>query len=482
MNEQNQNTNNQENGTVLGQVGMPVGPNPNPNLGVPPVASPSQGETPGVNDSVNQPLPTPPSLGQEETLAAPGVLDGASNQAQAMGPNPTPGIVGSSNPTPNLNPTPNPQAYVNPNLNPSNNNPLGTDPINNIDVNNFGDNNKTDNIGVTPPNKENKKGMNKIVFIILIVVLIGGVAYGIYTVLNMSNKPSSKVSIRINNNPLVIPYGSEISKDVTTYATVSGIDVSKCVIENINGINSTVPGTYNYKVVCGNNPSSSVSESGVIIVSEPEDLEKPIMIVKPVYHVLGETTTLNPNDFVESCLDGEEACQTVEITNIDELNTKLDTLGTYSAQIKATDAKGNETTAQVPLYVISSSILQYLNCQAPSGEKLNDTTTKDVLDVFPIGQTASGPAYLSGGRRIYTYTFTDKEEYENIAKNHLPNLSFDNMEGLAKYDDENQVLELSVDLSSDTLNGEAGGTFPTTYGPLRTYYIAKNYTCSLKTN
>ena len=60
----------------------------------------------------------------------------------------------------------------------------GTENINLANnINNFTNSNKAENIGVMPPQNDKpvkKKTMNKLLFIILIIILIGAVAYGVY--------------------------------------------------------------------------------------------------------------------------------------------------------------------------------------------------------------------------------------------------------------------------------------------------------------
>ena len=165
------------------------------------------GQNPNLNNGTNNGL-------NSETLGST-TLGMAQNTPNVEGPNinPTPIPNSGINSIPNATPMPNTTPNVAPQVESLESAPMPTEPVarpipgtedmltgNTVGVNNnftpsgningFTNSNKVENIGVVPPqNNDNKKKkpMNKILFIILIIALIGAVAYGVYYFLSVSN-------------------------------------------------------------------------------------------------------------------------------------------------------------------------------------------------------------------------------------------------------------------------------------------------------
>ena len=338
----------------------------------------------------------------------------------------------------------------------------------NINTNGYVEPNRVENIGSVPPSNQTpvkqKKPMNKTLFVVLIIVLIAAVAIGVYYFLNMSN--SVNVSIKDVN----IGVGETLSDNISDYATITGKNADTCTLNNRNVDTSTI-GEYEFEINCGDD-----KYTGKVIVS---DMTAPVATTNVVYKVVNDT--INSDEFVSSCED-PSGC---DYTFADEaiVNGYLQTAGgPYTVGMNVTDEAGNTTTLDAYLYVSAYDILAYTSCildnQTVSGYQAN----KAITDFFPIGRDASNElSYLGIGRRIYTYVFTNIEEY-NTVKGEKPNtLTFDNVTGLASYDDENLTITISTDLSNATLNTEAGGTFGPSYAIFRQYYTDKGYTCSNST-
>lgn len=98
---------------------------------------------------------------------------------------------------------------------------------------------------------------------------------------------------------------------------------------------------------------------------------------------------------------------------------------------------------------------------------------KVIEDIFPIARTDF--AFLNVARRDYVYTFSSEDEYKQVIGNKDNTITFDNVTGLAIYDDENKVLTISTNLPVDQLNSENNGSFPTNYSDILKLYQEKGY-------
>ena len=117
-------------------------------------------------------------------------------------------------------------------------------------INDFTNSNKVENIGVVPPqNNDNKKKkpMNKILFIILIIALIGAVAYGVYYFLSVSNN-----TVKLTPKTVSIGVGETVPDDIKEYATFTRGNASTCSVNTRNVDTSTV-GEYEVTITCGKN-------------------------------------------------------------------------------------------------------------------------------------------------------------------------------------------------------------------------------------
>ena len=343
---------------------------------------------------------------------------------------------------------------------------VGQDSVN---TNSFVEPNHIQNIGGMPPENsqpvKTKKGMNKTLFIVLIIVLIAAVAFGVYYFLNISNKV--KVTVKEVN----IGVGETLSDDINDYATITGNDASSCTLNNRN-VNSTAIGEYEFEINCGKDVYT-----GKVIVS---DKTAPIAITNVVYKNINDP--VEADEFISSC-DDPSGC-TYTFADEESIQGYLQTAGgPYTIGMNVTDNAGNTATVDAYLYVSAYNIMAYTSCSLENQTVTGYQATKTITDLFPIGRDGNNElAYLGIGRRIYTYVFNSADEYSKVAGEKTNTLTFDNITGLASYDDENKTIKLSIDLSNTTLNSEAGGTFGTSYAIFRQYYTNKGYTCSNSQN
>ena len=337
----------------------------------------------------------------------------------------------------------------------------------NLNANGFVEPNKVQNIGQVPPpnnnqtSKPKKKGMNKTLFVVLIIVLIAAVAFGVYYFLSASNKTT--VSLK----EVTVGVGEILSDNINDYATITGGNASSCTL-NTRNVNTQEIGTYTFTITC-----DGEAYNGTVNVS---DITAPEVTLNTVYKEINSTATVD--EFVASCTDPSEC--TTTFANENTLTTYLATAGgPYSIEINATDNAGNSATYTAQLYVTPYAISMFRDCESPSSEVSGYQATKTIRDYLPMGRdTAGNYIYLGVSQRIYTYVFTNADEYTSVVGDKPQSLTFDGISGQAAYDDENLTIQIVTDLSIDTLNTEAGGTFPTNYVEMRDYYVNLQYTCS----
>ncbi|MDE6284877.1 MAG: hypothetical protein K2M17_03955, partial [Bacilli bacterium] len=389
----------------------------------------------------------------------------------ASAPNAEPTVVNPSgevvNPTSNPVASPDVQGQMNGNLGQqpvagtlaSNNtgSPVGMDPLMNANVNGFVEPNKAENIGMAPPSNDpnTKKPMNKIVFVILIIVLMLGVAFGVYYYLSVS-----KTKISVSTRDLTISTGDVLSSNPSDYATITGTNSSNCAVNTLNVDTATV-GSYEYILTC-----NGTEYKGKVNV---QDGVPPVLKTKIVYKKINGTVVAD--DFVESCTDSSKC--TYDFESASKVNEFMSTTGgPNEVNIKAQDGSGNTTVGKGILYVLPSDLRLFGVCSTPDESESN--FVRKTTDRFAIGDSF---LYLGAARREYSYSFANVEAYQAAVGEKLPTMTYNGVTGLATYDDVGYTLTISTDLDTATLNNEFNGTFPTNYLEILTTYRVRNYTC-----
>ena len=496
LNQGNPNVNNGINASVLGSVSpnptqaTPASPTPGVNVtptpvvntpNVAPQQSPATNVTPGPtpgpqvaqpNLNTQTPPVTPTGTVTPNMNAAQPQVNTAPNASVAPQPTPTPATPASSvTPEPVAQPIPGTSGTpYQANSLTGNTVGVGTPTMgqDNLNSNGFVEPNKAENIGIVPPlnnpttnEPKKKKGMNKTLFVVLIIVAIAAVAFGVYYFLSISNK------VTVNLKEVTIGVGDTLSDNISDYATISGKNAGSCTL-NIRNVDTQTIGTYNFTITCGDE-----SFTGTVNVS---DTTAPEVSLNTLYKVINSTATID--EFVASCTDPSEC--TTAFANENTLTSYLATAGgPYSIEITATDNAGNSGTYNAQLYVTPYDIRIFKNCESTSSEVSGYQATKTVSDYLPMGNNDTGAlVYLGVSQRIYTYVFTNADEYNSVVGDKPQTLTFDSVTGQTVYDDDNLTFQITTDLSLDTLNTEAGGTFPTSYADIDNYYKNLSYTCN----
>lgn len=486
LNQGNTNTPSGINASVLGSV------NPTPNPSSTPVAPVTSGSTvmPAANAQTVAPQPTStpsakptasqPNLNVQTPPVTPieEVTPGLNTNQQQVSSTQTSSVMPQSTTAPSsINPTPVAQPIPGTNGTPYQANSLTGNTIgvgtptmgqDNLNSNGFVEPNKVENIGVIPPPNNNannqqkkKKGMNKTLFVVLIIVAIAAVAFGVYYFLSISNK------ITVKLKDVTIGVGDTLSDNINDYATITGKNSVSCTL-NTRNVDTQTIGTYDFTITCGDDKFN-----GKVNVS---DTTAPEVTLNTIYKEVNSTATID--EFVSSCTDPSEC--TTTFANENTLTNYLATAGgPYSIEINASDNAGNSSTYTAQLYVTPYPIRIFKNCESASSEVVGYNATKTISDYLPMGSDDTGALiYLGVSQRIYTYVFSNQEEYNNVIGNKPQVLTFDGKTGQTTYNDEDLTIKIYTDLSLDTLNNEAGGTFPTGYADMDAYYKNLSYTCN----
>lgn len=341
---------------------------------------------------------------------------------------------------------------------------IGQEPISlgTINNNGFVEPTKIEDIGAVPPQQEKpKRPMNKVLFVIIIIALIAAVAFGVYYYLNMS---SSKANVTTKD--ITIGIGDTLSDNINDYATITGGGASSCTLNTMN-VNTNSLGDYNFTIICGED-----SYSGTVHVI---DKSAPTAQLKVAYKVLNNDT-ISIDDFVVSCEDDSDC--TYNFTNEDVVRGYLATSGgPYNVAITIKDSSNNSKEVNSLLYVAPYDITSITSCSSKQTAIEGYDGTVVSTDNLLLGRNGTELVYMGLSTRTYAYTFKNQEDYITAIGDKPEDITFNNVSGIASYDDANYTLTITTDLSLNTLNAEAGGIFNTTYAGVYSYYNNLGYTC-----
>lgn len=195
------------------------------------------------------------------------------------------------------------------------------------------------------PPKDNDGLVKKILFVILILGLMGGVAYGVYYYLNLGQKNNKAKNFFLND--IKVYQGAVLSNDLNDYGDFSNVDISKCKT-NFDNVNTSQIGTYAYSITCGKN-----EKNAQVVVVKPYDYK---INGKMVNKIVGET--ISPEDMVIT-VNG----YTYEFMDSETVLQYLTTSGgPYRIEILAKNTDGSEALIYSVLNVYSEKPKFYLSC------------------------------------------------------------------------------------------------------------------------
>ncbi len=337
----------------------------------------------------------------------------------------------------------------------------------NVNSNGFVEPTKVADVGTVPPAQKEpkeKKPMNKVLFIILIVVLLAAIAYGVYYYLSLGK---SKTAINVKTNPVTLNLGDTLSTDINDYAQITGTNPKNCVLHTEN-VDVTNVGNYEYTVVC----SEQTYKGAISIVDNAPLMANP----KNVYVSVGSgeetpSVTYKPEDFIEADSCNGENC--VYSFNEDtDFTSYVSNPGIYEILINISDGE-NKTGEVISNFVVLEKPLKlFMVCSKTDAE-----AGKTITDRLAIGPENE---YINYAERVHTYTFTEEEDYLEAIGSQESTITYDDIVGQAIYNKTAKTLTIMENLGSEDLNNEAGGTFPNTYLTISEYYKAKGITCTFE--
>lgn len=332
-------------------------------------------------------------------------------------------------------------------------------------------------IGTIPPvnpepvnNKKKKKGMNKVLFVILIIVLLGAVGAGVYWYLNIPKTPD----VNIDNKDLVLELNEDVPTSIEDYATISGTNVSNCTL-NTESVDTTKVGQYEYTIKCG-----ELEKKGKVFVG---DTKAPVVSVITVTKKQNEE--LKPEEFIGLCVDSSE-CK-YEFEDATAAATLTSTVGNdVKVSIIVKDETDNETKVEGILNVIESGIRAYYECTSKEQnlEDLNATMTlTHSLGILDTNAADGKLAFGGFGTQKFVYKFTDAEQFDKLQKEFKENgtVKINNVEGIASIDKEKLTITMISDLDLANLKTQYGEESFVSYGTLKPLYEnTLGYTCKTK--
>lgn len=315
--------------------------------------------------------------------------------------------------------------------------------------------------------KPEKKGsfIKNLLFIILVLALMGGVAFGVYYYLRLAKNNENNVNVTpaFNLNKMQINEGDEIPQSLSEYGDFSKIDISNCKLDT-SEVKNNVPGNYTYYVMCN---GSKYSES--FVVKSKDGSDEPI--APTVTKRLNVTTYFNytikgEQLNIERLISSDDNL-TFEFANKEKYKEDMYNIGLQKVEIKAVDSENNENTYYAFVYVINEEPKMKFKCVSPNNS---------LIDEIIFNKNKEN---MNNSVRMYEYTYNDTE-YSNIIETiNNGTIKINENEGNAILDYQNKKITILKDLPKETLDSEYGGSFPTTYSEVSNYYRnSLKYTCS----
>lgn len=315
--------------------------------------------------------------------------------------------------------------------------------------------------------KPEKKGsfIKNLLFIILVLALMGGVAFGVYYYLRLARNNENNVNVTpaFNLNKMQINEGDEVPQSLSEYGDFSKIDISNCKLDT-SEVKNNVPGNYTYYVMCN---GSKYSES--FVVKSKDGSDEPI--APTVTKRLNVTTYFNytikgEQLNIERLISSDDNL-TFEFANKEKYKEDMYNIGLQKIEIKAVDSENNENTYYAFVYVVNEEPKMKFKCVSPNNS---------LKDVILFNKNKEN---MNNSVRMYEYTYNDTE-YSNIIETiNDGTIKINENEGNAILDYQNKKITILKDLPKETLDSEYGGSFPLTYSEVSNYYRnSLKYTCS----
>ena len=310
----------------------------------------------------------------------------------------------------------------------------------------------------TTPNPDKKPHavLKKIIFVVIVLMLMGGVAFGLYFYLSLGNKKKDLFTIK----DVQIYVGQTVSNNASDYGTFSKVDVASCIINGLDGVDTNTPGVYNYSITC-----DKVKKVGKIEVLPSVEIDFSSNIVYKV-----ENDVPIASDFINA--ENEYDYLTDEMKLRDYVKTKG---GPYGIGVSISHESGTERLGYGVLYVVQTVPSMNLSCTNTTTEK--EKYDYSVSDYFVFDDNRKD---LGNSLRLYNYKYKEASDFDSALLGVENNrITIDNKEGYFIMDTKELTISIVIKLDKDTLKKEYSSDFPTTYTAISSYYTnTKNYTCS----
>lgn len=328
-------------------------------------------------------------------------------------------------------------------------------------------------IGTTPPisleaeKQPKQKKSNKTLFVIIVIILLFGVGFGTYYVLNYTDLLSKAPKVEITTNDLEINLGENLPESISDYANVVGTDIKSCILNTLD-VDVNTAGSYTYQVTCG-----EVNKKGTINVIDNRELE---VDTETVYKVKGDTIE------VQEFITNIDNSYTYEFVNTEEVNNYLNgESGTYNVKIKVSN--GTKTSeVEGKLVILEHKIIGYLTCSSKEQILSGSSTKKIVREKFAIvGDGNNGFGKVAS--EIHEFKFNDETEYTNYVASYKTNntLTIDNVTGKVDFDNDTLTITITNDVTESELISKYGESNITNYRSIRNYFLnTLGYECTYK--
>lgn len=305
------------------------------------------------------------------------------------------------------------------------------------------------------PEAPKKKGMNKTLFVVIIILALFAVGTGVYVLLNKTSK--SPVVLK----QVKIEAGTSPSTNIKDYATFTNVDSSTCNFDTSDITDTNVLGAkYKFRITCGDKVYSGIAT--IVDTTAPDVTLKEVNV--------GIDEELVAEDFIAECNDASKCSYTFK----DEAKLKeyLKTPSSYHVPIIVKDESGNQKEVTGTLNVSENNV---------SSIALVCTKTVDnYLETSKFGLVESDSTFNKSTLRTYTFKFDSKEEYEKLRDENKDKseLTYSNVTGAPTFNDENTTLILTTRIAYTDLVSEVGSEVPVSYGELKLFFDNKGYSCA----
>ncbi|MDE5539832.1 MAG: hypothetical protein K2J20_05045 [Bacilli bacterium] len=332
------------------------------------------------------------------------------------------------------------------------------------------------------PPEPKKKGMNKTIFIVIIILAIAAVGIALYVILGAANTGGGTTATGVIVKDVKIELGAQVSAEINDYATFNGINSSYCSL-NTTEIKYTdvLDAEYDFTVTC--NGKDYKGKAKVVDTIKPEVVARDVTVEL--------NAEVKPEDFIESCTD-KSACS-YAFKDEEAVKNLMTQAGTTEVEIIVKDEAGNETTVTASLEVQESSTTEPDTSDNPTDPDNNQTQlppasvylvcSKDQTDYREVNSLGlNNGEFVGVATRDYVFTFSSSEEYQEAKGENVDGaqMTYKEITGKVAFDDNGFRITIKKTLTQEELNTESGTTLPTAFLELSSYYGSNGYSCELK--